>query len=542
MKKILIALLCCCLLATAAMGVSLDRLTTDCTVDEDGDCHIVQTAEFKDVDSAQPLTLAVSEGAQNVSVDGCSAAVRGQLVTVEGGLSGDVTLVMRYDLARRAEETETGQRLTAELVCAQWELPAERYKFTVVLPEKTDAQPRFTGGYDGAGVEDKLTVSAEGRAVSGILRGGLLDHDSFTMTLDVPAGYFRAGTHRSTGAAPWILTALIVLLAAAAVWYWLRFLRSGRLHVQSRTLPPDGVTAAELPLLLCGCDAPLGALVCEWAELGYLTVTEKRAGAAVLRKSMDMGAERREEERRIFDALFRSSDVCESDSPRWKKATDAAAKLLRGCCARRLYDRAGGGPLIPRALAVLACGLALLNTMAQLLPAGGVKWLLLIVSFAAGAVMGAVIVRAVIRAAVRDIPWLICGAASFAVMFLLARVGGGLLPMVIALALACAAGGFTRFGGRLTAAGVGVMEQCLGFVRFLEEADAEHLASLLERDEQTVRRLLLYAHTAGLGRRFAAQLPDAEQEPYPWLQTADGAQAQLGAMYDQLKRVLTALK
>lgn len=545
MKKILVFALCCALLAVSAMGFTMQRLTTDCTVNENGDCDFTQTIELADVAETDELAFPISEKAANISADGGNLSVSrrdgSQLVTLRGAFSGSVTVSISYTLRGCAQKTENGQLLTAELVCGQHEMPTDRYSFTVLLPKEPTAQPKFTSTYDEEGVMDKLTLHTEGRAISGVLRGGLLDREAFTMTLETEPGYFSSSRSAAGSVGQWIVTVLVIAFTALAVVYWFLTLRGARLRPQARTLPPDGVSPAELPLLLCGDMPKLSLLLCEWASLGYLTITEKRGGRMLLQKSMDMGAERREEERRIFALLFQNGDVCETDSPRYAKAEKATASLLRHYWTRRLYDRASGGVLVPRVLASLVSALALLNTMQLLLPAGGVKWLLLILAFAVGASLGQLICRGVCRLAIRDLPWVAAGAGSFAVLFLLARIGGGMLPMLLALALCVAVGFVLRRGGRLTAAGNDVVEQCIGFVRFLDHAEEDHLASMAERDPQMMMRMLVYACAAGLSEHMAKRLEETEIEPCPWLNASDGAPIHAALFCRQLARILKKL-
>ena len=550
MKKLLIVLLCCAALTVTVWGadLTLTRLSTTCAVGEDGVCRLEQKAELHADETLTEVTLPVGPRASKISGGPAQYRVHTEqdasyiTFSSDEGFSGDFTLTVDYETRDRASAVDGGQTLSAELVSGLWEIPAERYSFTVVLPKETSAQPDFVSSYYADDVEDHLTVSTEGRAVSGILRGGLLDRESFTMNLSVPEGYFHlSGGSAPHGAGQWILAVLILLLTAAAAFYWFRFLRGGWIRAQARTVPPDGMTPAEMPLLLCEGEPAFSLLLCDWAQDGYLTVTERREGRILLRKSMDMGAERREEERTVFHALFAGSDVCESGSDTYAKASAGAASLLRRYWLRRLYDRRSGSPLVLRAAAALTGALALVYAMSSLLPASGIRWLLLIAAFAAGAGCGWVISHACRRAAVLDWPWIGAGAAALILLYVLGRLGGGLSLMVLALAVNLAAGLLTRHGGRLTPAGADTVEQCVGFRRFLRHADEAHLAMVHQRDPQTLYRMMLYACAAGLDGVFLRRLGDVELEPCSWLIPADGAESHAEAFRLQLRRILKKL-
>ena len=553
MKKIVILLACVALLVTGCLAAdyTVTRLVSDAVVEEDGGSQMTQTVELKITSAVDEIVIPVGTDVKKVSVSG----VKSKTFRKDGstyvrlipgqGFTGDIKAVVSYGVDGVVEATENGQSFTLELVGAMWDVAVERYAFSVVLPKESAAQPGFFSGYSADEVEDYLTVAMEGRAISGQKRGGLLDRESFTMKMDVPKGFFSgvSGTsQRKNGAvSQWICGVLGLLVTAAAGYYWFRFLRSGRLRVQARTTAPESLTPAEMPYLLCGAKPDFALLVCHWGALGYLTITANSAGRVLLRKSMDMGTERREEERKLFALLFGESDVCEAGGSRYKRASEIGSGVLRQYWVRRLFDRNSGSPLILRGAAVLVSALAMLNTMAILLPPSGVKWLLLLTAFVAGGACGAAVVHGCVRLVVKDWAYAGIGGGALLLQFLVARLGGGMYLM-LALALSVFAGLMTRNGGRRTASGSDVVEQAMGFCRFLGHAEDQYLVQMLHRDGQYFYTMMLYAAVCGQGRIFARRFGDMELESCAYLTFSGKTPGQAAAFYAKFEQLLKLLK
>lgn len=551
MRKLILAFFCCLALTAfaCAADVSVNKMTADYTVEDNGVCTVKQTLELTALTAQKELTIPVGTGVTDVAVEGAEFTadthdgVTYATLRAEDGFSGDFTVTVTGRTVQKARETETGQALDLEMVCGQWETKIDRFSFTLMLPEGVTAGTEFRSGCHGADVEDGLTLHTEGRVISGMLRGGLLDRDSLTVTLQVPAGTFSGArsTVTVTGVLQWVLTVLILLLTALAAYYWFRFLRCGRLRVQARTLAPEGVTPAELPYLLCGGRPDGALLLCHWAGLGYLTMEEQPGGRWLLRRNMAMGSERREEEQKLFGLLFAASDVCEVGSARHKKFMELTGTALRRYWNRRLFDRGSGNPMLLRLIASLVSGLALTCTMDALLPAAGLKWLLLIVAFAAGAFCGGVIWYGCARWMVHDWKWVGGGIAAVLLLYLLGRFGGGLLTMLLALALDVAVGFVTTHGGRLTASGCDTVEQSMGFRRFLGRAEETHISSMVRKDPQYFYQMLPAAKAVGVERSFVRRTGDQAMEPCHWAVFADETPIRADTFLQKFNRLLSRL-
>ena len=555
MKKLILLLLTCAILCSCALAAdySIDRLAIKAVVENKGQSSMTHTVEVKVDTPVEEIILPVGEDVKNVSLAGVSGKVFREkgvaYVRLQPGkeFTGKLEAVITYDRQGILTAAAAGQDFSLELCSNLYDRQIQRFSFSMVLPQEVEAQPSYFSSYRADDVEDDLTTAAQGRAISGQLRGGLLDHESFTVQMTVPEGFFSAKPVETETAEPgaalqWILAIFGTLVTGAAVYYWFKTLRSGRLKTQARTLPPEGLTPAEVPVLLADGKADFGLLVCHWGTLGYLTVSVNGAGRVLLRKSMEMGTERREEERQLFAMLFDASDVCEAGGSRYNRTAEAAVQLLQRHWGRRLFDRTSGAPMVLRAAAVLVSAMAMMTTMAVMLPPSGMKWLFVILAFVAGGACGIAAVGGCVRLGVRDWLWMGLGAGAFVMMYLMARFGGGMYLMMVAILLCAFAGIMTRFGGRRTASGSDMLEQTRGFCRFLTHAEDTHLTQMLEADGQFFYAMVLYAAACGQGAKFARRFDGLQMDACAYLTTAEESPKSASEWYGKFEALRKTMK
>ena len=508
-----------------AADCSVTRCVTDCTVLESGDCRITQKLELALTAPVSELRLPIARHAVKVSVIGVDAKIEDcdgsffAAVTPPKNAPETLTLEITYTTRGHVTETESGQLFSAPLADGLWEIPIERYSFTVVYPKAPETAPVYLAG--GQDISERLTLHTDGRIHSAVLRGGLRSREDFTVTLDAPIGFFTV-TPAETPASPavrWLLPLLEGCLIAFCIYYWFRFLRFGGLHIRARTLPPDDMTPAELPFILAGEKISLGLLACHWASLGYLTIHETTAGRIILCRAEDMEETRREEEQKLFEYLFRASPQCEADSMRFRRTAELCDRTLRRYWARRLYDRGSGSPALLRIAASVACGVAMLYTMEVFLTTAAYKGILLAVAFIAGCACGASLTGAYLRWLLHDTFRVALAVAAGLFLLVMGAIGGGLLCIIPAIALAAAVSLASLGGGRLTETGRTVVEQALGFRRFLYHVEGQHLAQMVRNDPRLFYKMLLYAQSVGIAVPYGRQLPGRVPEPCFWLRT-----------------------
>ena len=544
-KRFLLLLFLLLALTTgAAAAGTITDLRTDCLVAGNGSCQVTQTVTIEFTGIEQSLTIPLGANAKRASI----AGYRAQKTVEDGytlfqlkddaGFAGSRTFTVTYTLSGLVTETDGEQTLNLPLLCPKWDYPIEHFSFTVTMPKDIETVPSFSSGYYGDVIEDYMTAARQGAVLLGDLDTALKDHESLTMTLALGPRYFT-GTY-SGWSANWVAAAFCILFAVLALGYWFVTLRSARLSVSSRSLPPDSALPCDLPFLLAGAKPDFNMLLCHWASLGYLSIAVDPQGHVSLLRHMYMGNERRGLECKLFAALFARADRCDGASIHYKNTAKSAAGALARFWGRRLYERGSGNVLVMRALAALCSGVALLSAASFLLPVLPLRWLVLALCFVLGAAMSACVQLAAIRWYLRHVPVLALGGVCAVAMLVLGNLSGTFPLMLLAAALSALTGVLTRHGGRRSRAGGRLLGQVLGFRQFLRRVTPSHLLMRLQRDPQYFYRTLPYAEAMGLGAAFARKFGDTELDPCEWYNEPNLPRTAEG-FYEKLKETLALL-
>ena len=395
MKRLLLLLACLLALCTGVCAAEpvISEMKTDCTLTGSSSCQVTQSFTLEISGAQTQLRFPLSAGAKKASVAGYQTQKQTDgdcpvlVLTDANGFTGTRSFTVMYTISGLASEADGVQTLSLPLMSAKWDYPISKYVFTVTLPKPFESYPAFTSGYHGDVISDYIDLDVSESRITGVIETGLKDHESLEMTLTLDKSYF-SGAH-TTLSFGWAGTAIILLLLALAFLYWFSSLRSARVRVSSRMLPPDAALPCDMPFLLAGGPIQFNMLVCHWASLGYLTISCGKNERVVLRRRVDMGNERRPAEVRLFQMLFSQGDVCEGVSLLYKRTAEKADEVLRRYWVRRMYRKTSGNPLIMRALGILAGALTAAEAASPILPSGFVRWLLLagVLISALGAVM-----------------------------------------------------------------------------------------------------------------------------------------------------------
>lgn len=548
MKRLLLLLACLLALCTGVCAAEpvISNMKTDCALTENGECQVTQTLTLE-LDSTQTqLRLPLVSGAKKASVVGYDAQKQTDgecpvlLLSSEAGFSGTRSFTILYTISGLASETDGVQTLTLPMLSAKWDYPITEYLFTVTLPKPFESYPSFSSGYYGDVITDYIDLDVSQTLISGRIASGLKDHESLQMTLTLEKSYF-SGAYASLSFS-WVGMAVILLLLALAFVYWGAALRSTRLHVTTRMLPPDAALPCDMPFLLSGGPIQFNMLVCHWASLGYLTIFCGKNGRVVLRRRVDMGNERRPAEVRLFAMLFSQSDVCEGASLLYKRTAEKADEVLRRYWTKKLYSSSSGNPLIMRLLGVLAGALATAEAVSPLLPTGFVRWLLLVVVFALGGVLSAVIMHAPAAYYQGKMPMVVLAALSALALLTLARFGSGVLAVLLVIACVLLIGVLSMHGGRRSAFGNELVAQALSYRRFLRRVTQKQLLARLAQDSQYFYKILPYAEAMGLGGALARTLAETELEPCDWYQEQKALPGTAAGFYARLREALELLE
>ena len=246
-------------------------MKTDCTLTGSSSCQVTQSFTLEISGAQTQLRFPLSAGAKKASVAGYQTQKQTDgdcpvlVLTDANGFTGTRSFTVMYTISGLASEADGVQTLSLPLMSAKWDYPISKYVFTVTLPKPFESYPAFTSGYHGDVISDYIDLDVSESRITGVIETGLKDHESLEMTLTLDKSYF-SGAH-TTLSFGWAGTAIILLLLALAFLYWFSSLRSARVRVSSRMLPPDAALPCDMPFLLAGGPIQFNMLVCR-ADVG----------------------------------------------------------------------------------------------------------------------------------------------------------------------------------------------------------------------------------------------------------------------------------
>lgn len=522
---------------------AIQTMEVTVVLDENGRASVTEKLEMNIAGTLDELRFSFPQGAKKTQIEGYwtgtekENGVQYKTVSSKTGFSGTQSFVLSYTMTGLVAGAEASQVLTLPLLSLQ-DYRIGKLTFTVVLPKEFAGQPRFSSGYYGSLVEDLILYNLGSSSIAGYVNEIMRDNDTLTMTLSLPEGYF-AGNYRQSSLGT-VLTVLAWLALLVAAGYWLMTLRNPPLHVQARTLPPDGVNPGDVPFLLAGGHADFNMLVSHWAVLGYLSIFVSKSGHVILRQKMPMGNERRSFERKLFDLLFAEDGICDGASLRYKRVGEKAMEVLPRYWSKRMFEKRSGSPLLVKLLCALACAMASVVAMDSVAPEK-LHGLFLLVSFVAGIAMCYLMVQACGAWFLSDWLWTGVGIGCGLLLLIVGGMGGATGIMLPAVAVSVFLGWQTCHGGLRSPWGDEILGQTLGFRRFLLHATDQNVQQLLRRDPQYFYKILPYAQAMGQAKRFVTLFHDCRLEPCQWYESARSTPTTAASFYDHYADTLDML-
>ena len=524
MRRILITILCCLMLATAVSAASsVTDLQSSTTVTANGTCEVTVTLQLKLEEAPAQLLFPLPSEARNITVNGGPArtSLSGNVRNVN--LSGSVhsagvyTVTLHYDLPDAVILNKNEQLILTLQLLSGFAYPIEKMQFSITLPGAAEHRPQFVSTYLQESADSYINCTVDGSVIHGSFKTSLKDHESLTMTLVVPEEQFPQPITKK-----WSLSAddiVIYSCMAAAFLYWVLTMRALPPRKKRRTQEPEGLTAGQLGCALTRQGVDFTALVISWAQKGYLLIQLDENDRILLHRRMEMGNERSEFEVQTFRALFgkrRTVDGTGSHFSRISRKVSAVTPNIRS-----FYLPGSGNP---RILRLLCTAVAITGGLSLALAiANDTIWqvLLAVVLIAAGALLsfwilnGAAAVhlrrkQSLYFALAASFLWLLLGVWS-------AEWGNALLMLLFLWFI-----GFAQaYGGRRSDTGKQAMSEILGIRRHLSTVSKEELQRILRSNPEYYYALAPYALALGVDKAFARQMAGRKLPQCSYLVTTD---------------------
>ena len=530
MRRFTIMILCLSLLCALSVSVSaaenrIASLTQEITVDSDGAASVKVTAVVEFGSGPETFLFPLNSAASSVNASGgeySSTSVNGvSCIRFKNGSGflGTQTFVCTYSLPRDAIEIEEGQQFHIALIEQGWEYPIDNLAVTMTFPAPVVFQPTWNSSYYGDVIDNFLDIEMKENDLVVTSAAPLKDHETLEMFLNFEPDSFTL-RHLPGKTTSFNEVAFYVLLAAA-VLYWFFCLREKPLLPMKQHAPAMEATAGEIPCQLYGELPDMAATLAHWGNLGYIAIHCNARGRIILKKQMDMGNKRKPAEQKLFAAIFRAGPVCDLQGQRFRAVSGSASASLRASWLRRIFTKKPGSPYLLRAILLLAAFFVNLSVFDVILPATGIRWVLMPILAAAGTVLCYLVQQgadAIVRRhrAMR----LLVGTVSALLLILFASAADAVGLMVLTLFLQILGVLATLFGGRHSATGREIVRQNLGLRKYLRKLDPDSVIRLNSLDGQFFYRMLPFAEVMGIGHTFTKHFGQWRPEPCIWLTDA----------------------
>ena len=506
---------------SAAVSVSSADLSA--SVDRDSSCRVTLMVTLHIDESQSSLQFPIPKAATSVKVNNKTerTSVSGDVRIIDlnrvmGNPIGDFRISISYTLPDVVYFTDRDMLELRIPLVSGFAYPIENMSFSVMLPGEAENLPTFESGYHQANIEKDIAVDPiDGAVISGTFTAELKDHETVTMKLRVSDKMFPqslADTQDYTFALYGM-----AICGGLALLYWFCFLRNWPFRFTRTTEPLQGITAGEIGNVLSLQGTNLHLTVLTWARLGYIMLYLERGDKVILRKRMEMGNERKEEEQKLFRKLFAKGDVVDTRSVAYASLALSAAKKPIGM--RERIHRHSGNLMVFR---VLSAGIGLFGGICVAVAMTGGAFLQGLLIFLLG-ICGGLSGWYVPKWAYSIAPFnghrlrncgLIC--AVWLLLGLLASAVSAAVYMVLGMVVA---GLFLAMGGRRTNVGKQAISQTLGLRNYLCFADKILIQRLNSKDPDYFFTMAPYAIALGIGRGFARRFGNVRLGACPYLTT-----------------------
>lgn len=529
---------------SASAENSAPRADIYCTVNADGDCLVSLSVTIHLDAGDDSLTFPLPAAATSITMNGYSAsttrsasAVHVNLSRATSGLPGDFTIRFDYMLPDVVYPIE-GRKLEMTIpIISGFSYPITSMSYVITLPTQITTLPSFTSTYRQNGIDADLDYVIKDNMITGSIRNGLNDHESFSLTMPVEQEMFpTVSTYQRTGN-PEVIPMLAVL--GAALMYWLLFLRTLPPPRVTANHPPEGLTAGELGCRLTLQGGDLTMLVLSWAQLGYLLIHQDGNGRVLLHKRMEMGNERSLFEVRIFGLLFGNRRVVDCSGSHYAKLCRKTAGMLPGektmCSSHPIHRK------LFRVLCCASqsiCGVCLTMNLTTIT---ALEVLLGIVLVVLGAAFAWQIQNIAYGLFLRRKNGVWAGLVCLGLWTVLGLIAGVVLIALGSAAAQLCAGFLSAYGGRRTSLNKAETGQILALRRYLKNPPKQELERRLSLDPELFFRLAPYALAMGVTKPYAAAFGKRKLPQCPYLVTKVHGKRTAAEWADTMTAIVTLM-
>lgn len=553
MKKFFFSLFFISLFLVPALAdYQVDGVTVTADVAETGKTQVSIAMQLSFTTSTQEVTIPLAEQeASKISVGDCrfktESTDEGLNVILKNkhGFLGTQTFLITYTVPAKQLGDEENDRCELGIISSRWDHSVGGCSFNLVLQKLPESPPEalVTSGYYGELKPEETELSVSETTVSGSV-GQRMAHDSLALSLTLPKGYFQVRSSRVPGiAVTWVFVVMAGLLGLLGL-YWRAKLWSPRVSGEPRLLPPEGVLPCQMPMVLDGVTCDVAAMILQWANLGYLTISVNRRGTLVFTRTMEMGSERSRIEQRFFGRIFGNKLRVAAVPGRFRQAGEQFEVAARRALSREIFDRKGGNLFLLQGPCQILFAFSIGYLVGQALPEGGGFTVLAVLFGIFSLGYGLYVHKALIELFARRGCTLASAGLMLGLLLILALglIFGALLESLTGVAAIAFSAVASARGPRRNQRGMDALAQAKGCRTFYRQASWQRLQVLQGENRRFFQSQMPSIVALGVDKKFAKRF---ERLPIPlpeWLNIPGSTVMSASALQQQLAPIVRQIR
>lgn len=222
---------------------------------------------------------------------------------------GTQTYTISYQVHTKDLDYQATQMLYWNLVGNGFDTTIKNMHYTIQMPKEFDDKQisTYTGKYGAA--HPNLSYEVDGTSIEGDLLEPLYRHESATIMVNLPNGYFTFPPTPDYLLYAIIATGVLALISLALFW---RFGKDDDLVVTVEFKAPDGLDSAAVGYVADAMvdNKDILSLIIDWANRGYIKIHEEEGHHMKLEKRKEMETvDTTPYERTFFNAIFKKKDI-----------------------------------------------------------------------------------------------------------------------------------------------------------------------------------------------------------------------------------------
>ncbi len=551
MKKVLFSLFFICIFLVPALAdYQVDSVSVSAEVSANGRAQVTTTIQLTFDASTDQVTIPlpdtdvsrVSAGDYRFSVEETDTGTD-VVIKNNDGFVGTQTFLVSYIVPYADDGDTEADHFSLGFLSSRWARPIGSCSFQVIMPKGFDAEPQIISGYYGALSETATALAITETSLSGSVSNRMA-YDSLSLVLSLPDQYFNVRSARLPVVSVTFLAIGMLAVLLLCIVYWRMKLRSRHVSSTPRLLAPEGVLPCQLPMVLDGSTCDVTAIILEWANLGYLSISQTRNGTVVLNRLMHMGSERSKAEQQLFSKIFARKSRVAATPGRFSRAAAQFRAASRRSLYRVIFDPKSGNPAIVQLPCQCLLSLSIGYMAYQFLPEGGGFIVLAVLIGLVSLVYSLLLHRSIRRfAALRAVNVLsiVCWILMLALLPL-SLVSGSFPEVVVGLSACLFSGIATAPGPRRSARGIDAVAQTKGCRTFYRRASWQRLQIFQGKSSRFFQTQLPGAVALGVEKRFARRFERLSVPMPDWLKLSGDPIRSASSLQHLLAPVLRQLR